>query len=158
MLYQHHNQRIESCEDGVDLSNALRKRKDENSKFRRSEEPLRKRQKNGGLTSSTTEIQCREIPKHEIKEMIPTVLTCLERGNFSAIREVTTRIRIMVTTQHSQPFQDVVEAGLVPYFIQLLDDLNIPRDIKLESAWILTNISSGTSEQTRCGGRCWRHC
>ena len=47
------------------------------------------------------------------------------------------------------PIQEIIDAGVVQRLIQLLDVTAIP-NIQYEAAWCLTNIATGTAEQTQC--------
>ena len=45
------------------------------------------------------------------------------------------------------PIQQIIEAGLLQPFTEFLESSN--EKLQFESSWIITNIASGTSEQTR---------
>lgn len=57
-----------------------------------------------------------------------------------------TNIRKLLSRSHNPPVDTVVEAGLVPLFVKALTSPNT--EVQFEAAWTLTNIVSGTSEQT----------
>lgn len=64
--------------------------------------------------------------------------------NFTAVQS----IRKMLSVENSPPIQTVVNLGVVPRLVKLLT-LDHRPDIQFEVAWALTNIASGTHDQTR---------
>jgi len=58
------------------------------------------------------------------------------------------KIRKILSKEPQPPFDEVIKCGLIPRFVELLDADRNPM-IQFEVEWILTNICSGTSEQTR---------
>lgn len=68
------------------------------------------------------------------------------------------KFRKNLSVEQNPPIQAVIDSGLVPRFVELLSsscslyvnvDLNMVKKIRAESAWALTNIASGNSEQTQ---------
>ena len=59
-----------------------------------------------------------------------------------------TRIRKLLSIERSPPIDEVIDAGAVPRLTHLLEHASNPM-LQFESAWALTNIASGTSENTR---------
>lgn len=56
--------------------------------------------------------------------------------------------RKLIAQPHSPPIEEVVRFGFVPILVESLKLTGYPQ-IQFEAAWALTNIASGTSEQTR---------
>lgn len=66
--------------------------------------------------------------------------------------------RHLLSENMTPPIRAVVDSGVVPRFVELLSrkatvyingDQKLIRNIRLETAWVITNIASGSSEQTK---------
>jgi importin subunit alpha-6/7 len=55
-------------------------------------------------------------------------------------------IRKILSVEDNPPIEEVVDSGIIPTLVEYLNKPEFPQ-LRLEAAWILTNVASGTSEQ-----------
>jgi len=81
-------------------------------------------------------------------EQLPAMVAGV-MGNDPAVQtECTTQFRRLLSIEKNPPIQQVIDAGVVPRFVELLQRDDNPA-LQFEAAWALTNIASGTSEHTK---------
>jgi len=79
-------------------------------------------------------------------------------GNHSVQLQATRACRQMLSKEKNPPIEQVIKAGVVPELVKFLDDKyatvleqgETGSSLQFEAAWALTNIASGSSDQTQC--------
>eukprot|EP00928_Gymnodinium_smaydae_P049327 TRINITY_DN3309_c0_g3_i1.p2 TRINITY_DN3309_c0_g3~~TRINITY_DN3309_c0_g3_i1.p2 ORF type:complete len:537 (+),score=159.40 TRINITY_DN3309_c0_g3_i1:2128-3738(+) len=151
------SQRQKNFKKGVDADEARRKREDAAVQLRKQvkEEALQKKRLTGeegvaangqlpGDGMETGALQASAVPPAQMQALCQALAT----GDAQAQFQATQQFRKLLSIEQNPPIQEVIQSGVVPRFVEFLKDISRP-DLQFEAAWVLTNIASGTAEQTR---------
>ncbi|KAL2231279.1 UNVERIFIED_CONTAM: Importin subunit alpha [Sesamum indicum] len=132
----------------VDAEEGRRRREDNMVEIRknRREESLQKKRREGIPQFSIPVEATTGIEKK--LENLPSMVASVWTDDAGRQLEATTQFRKLLSIERSPPIQEVIQAGVVPRFVEFLMREDFPQ-LQFEAAWALTNIASGTSEHTK---------
>ncbi|KAG8052253.1 hypothetical protein GUJ93_ZPchr0001g30353 [Zizania palustris] len=81
-------------------------------------------------------------------EILPEMVQGLYSDDSSMQLEATTQFRKLLSIERCAPIDEVIRSGVVPRFVEFLTREDYPK-LQFEASWALTNIASGTSDNTR---------
>jgi len=79
---------------------------------------------------------------------LPQITQALHSNDVSLQLQAATAIRKLLSIENNPPITEVIQAGLVPRLVHFLGCFD-NQSLQFESAWALTNVASGTAEQTQ---------
>lgn len=84
---------------------------------------------------------------NQLSRDLPDMLANLASDDIQLQLDATVKFRKILSKEKNPPIQQVIQCNIVPRFIEFLMSSNTL--LQFESAWVLTNIVSGSNEQTR---------
>lgn len=133
----------------VDAEEGRRRREDNLVEIRKSrrEESLQKRRKDA-LQQYQQTPPLHSAAVEQKLEHLSTMVAGICSGDSNLQLEATTQFRKLLSIERCPPINEVIQAGVVPRFVEFLMREDFPQ-LQFEAAWALTNIASGTSENTK---------
>ncbi|XP_057306044.1 importin subunit alpha-1-like [Hydractinia symbiolongicarpus] len=145
--------RIKDFKNGrKDMDDLRRRRTDvtvELRKARKDEQILKKRNVTdlaslSPLKENNQQTPTPYLPLEEIKKILLSSVPAADKEIYNAVQST----RRLLSRAESPPIDKVIKSGLVPKLVTLLQ-YKQDTSIQFEAAWAVTNIASGSSEQTR---------
>ncbi|CAG5131546.1 unnamed protein product [Candidula unifasciata] len=132
---------------GRDIEDLRRRRVETSVELRKQkkEETLLKR-RNVEVSDEEPPSPLQEQNKHVMS--MPEIIAGIKGKDSAVVLKCTESVRRLLSREKNPPIERVIEAGLVNTLVTFLDANDKP-NLQFEAAWALTNIASGTSEQTQ---------
>ena len=138
---------------GIGAQESRRKREATSVQLRKDKKEdslqMRRRDQSGAKSLEVRQVGALPDPQHKKNlEPIPADIIALNSDEPQTQLDAATRFRKLLSIERNPPIQMVIDAGVVPRFVEFLQRDDTPW-LQIEAARALTNIASGTSENTR---------
>jgi HEAT repeat protein len=141
-------QRRNQFKKASDADDARRKREESANEIRKNKREENLQKKRNLVPPTAGDRKAYDPSIAQKLEHLPQMVASVNSNDVGLQLEATTAFRKLLSIERSPPIEEVINSGVVPRFVQFLEFHHTPQ-LQFEAAWALTNIASGSSEQTR---------
>ena len=146
-----------ALKQGITADDSRRKREDQQSELRKNKREQGLMQKRRLTTNPSAQIEesaeVVDFTSSSVQGSLPQYVVWCNGGDANLQLSGVTAIRKLLSIQNNPPIADVIASGVLPRLVEFLGIVNNSK-LQFEAAWALTNIASGSSEQTQTLVQC----